>query len=163
MTWRMCAAALAAAVALGGAALGGPVFAAAQKTTAFIKGTHQSTFLASHLAIAPGNVDGKRYRKLFTFKPEVEVPAGNRVVDVYIDFQFGFNEMPYRGTIPFRANLSPGRRYETRGKISGRNVVVWIADAATHKPASKILTITAKRCYIRPFCPPVDFAIRPNL
>lgn len=135
--------------------------AAGGTANAFIKGTDDASVLYTRLSIRPGVVDGKNYRKAFT--SEIEVPAGNRVVDLYINAQFGFNEMAYQGRIPFQAKLAPGRRYVTQGRIAGRNVDVWIADAATRKPASKILSITVERYYIRLACPEPRFAIRARL
>jgi hypothetical protein len=82
---------------------------------------------------------------------------------VYINVRFGFDEMPYKGRVPFRANLAPGRHYETRAKIAGRNVDVWIADKATNKLASKVLAITVERCFFRLTCPQARMSIRSSL
>jgi hypothetical protein len=132
---------------------------AGAKNTAFIKGTSNSS--AHLLNIRPDVVDGKNYRKLF--KNEIEVPAGNRVVVLNIDAKFSLFDFSYTGRIPFRAELKPGQRYETRGKMSGRTIDIWIADKATNALASKVLSIQIEKCYMRFTCKEPRFQIRSEL
>jgi hypothetical protein len=134
---------------------------AGQSQTAVIKGMTDGSALYSKVSVSPGLLDGKNYRK--ALKNKIEVPAGNRVVQLNINARFGFNEMDYMGRIPFRAKLEPGNAYETSGRIRGRTIEVWIADASTNELASKVLAITIERCYIRFNCPKPSFETRSGL
>jgi hypothetical protein len=132
-----------------------------QNGSAMIKATFQSTPFSRNLNLSPGVVDGQSYRRVF--KSDIEVPAGNHIVNVNIDIKFSFNEMSYVDSIPFRAKLIPDHVYETRGRMSGRNVQIWIADTATNKLASKVLSITVERCFFRLTCKPAELKIKSRL